>query len=133
MMVLDTSMAKIYGGQARRWARAWKVWAKRYRNRYDAQYAADGEYQADLHSCITYLKRALKEIAGENRPAYWCFVCNKWTDAKYGSYHTWCPTCKQDLFESNAEQRYETIASEALKSTKQHEKNQHQSYPSRPS
>lgn len=27
-MLLDTSMAKIYGGQARRWSRAWKGIAK---------------------------------------------------------------------------------------------------------
>ena len=29
VMLLDTSMAKIYGGQARRWSQAWKKAAKR--------------------------------------------------------------------------------------------------------
>ena len=29
-MLLDTSMAKIYGGQARRWSRAWKLCAKKW-------------------------------------------------------------------------------------------------------
>lgn len=101
---------------ARQWAKLWKIWAKRYRDRYDAQYASDGEYQKTLRTHITLLKQALKEIADEKRPGYWCFVCDKWTEAKYSGGCEWCPTCKKDLYASNIDQRYEAIARNALDS-----------------
>lgn len=46
----------------RRFARVWKIWATRYRNRYDAQYTADGEYQEVLRKRITELEYMLREF-----------------------------------------------------------------------
>ena len=46
----------------RRFSRAWKIWAKRYRDRYDAQYASDGEYQETLRQRIVKLEDMLQTL-----------------------------------------------------------------------
>ncbi len=68
----------------------------------------------DCEETLQILEKALREIAAEDRPYNWCFTCEKWTEAKYASGNSWCPTCGNDLHETSAETRYEQIARAAL-------------------
>ncbi len=63
-MLLDTTMAKIYGGQARRWARAWKRKAKMNRLRCRFLKREWGKSRGRYRARIAELEEVELRVAG---------------------------------------------------------------------